>query len=627
MTRSYPKSSQIVNDSALNVLGSPVQAPLHTIFSKLAQESEHPYRLYASTPPDARLYITASETQTASGAQEVVSCDLNSLTAFTTGYIDFQSRAFTANILIAFPASTVGQYRHCVFSYLADGTIKASFTAESTSIVGLPNPLSVRETGSVVLGWITLQCTHVAGSFKTADSVTNVIENSVGGVSRVFQLTDKSFPLHPFLTDLNAGVYQDGGHDFLAVARDMPGGSPSADDDISSYKTGSLFLDSTFLRGYILLDNASTAAKWKEFLFNGGNASDVEIGTTVPTSTLFIKTNNIEAGSIDSAQSWSIGPIDGIASHAVHGDLTISGQLTVNGTSTIVNSTTVEVADNQIVLNNGEVGAGVTAGVAGLVIDRGSATDYEFVFRESDDTFRVGMIGSTQAVATREDSPTVNGVPFWNNTSSRFDTFSSFNYETSTNTLFLNYLDVNRIYLNAGPVDASIRGSSSALMMGIEGSTLMALSAAICSMGDYITPLVFQSSSISIRAAAGEPSLTFELIDGLSYKFKRVATPTAAFTLVSTFPSEIEHIRINGNSEISLGRNGNFIHSILGTGALALPAGVNSHRDDLTPSQGGAIRFNTTGSVIEYYTGSAWTNMASEPYAAALAISYAIVFG
>ena len=88
---------------------------------------------------------------------------------------------------------------------------------------------------------------------------------------------------------------------------------------------------------------------------------------------------------------------------SVSGSLTVTGDVAINGSTFTVNSTTVTTKDNIIVLNNGEVGSGVTAGRAGIKIDRGDAVDYELVFDEADDKFKVGQVGSTyETLATRE---------------------------------------------------------------------------------------------------------------------------------------------------------------------------------------------------------------------------------
>ena len=104
------------------------------------------------------------------------------------------------------------------------------------------------------------------------------------------------------------------------------------------------------------------------------------------------------------------------------GDVTIGGDLVVSGTRFISNTETVEIEDNLLVINSGEQGAGVTDGLAGIQVDRGTSPDYFFLYDENQDNFRVGVSGTLQAVATREDSPTANIVPWWNDTEYRFDT-------------------------------------------------------------------------------------------------------------------------------------------------------------------------------------------------------------
>lgn len=112
-------------------------------------------------------------------------------------------------------------------------------------------------------------------------------------------------------------------------------------------------------------------------------------------------------------------------------NVTISGNLTVSGTTTTIDTTTLQATDNIIVCNHGESGAGVTAGTAGLEVDRGSSTNYQFIFQESDDSFRIGEVGSTQAVATREDSPNANSIPYWDSGNNRFSTSSALTFQNS----------------------------------------------------------------------------------------------------------------------------------------------------------------------------------------------------
>lgn len=82
-------------------------------------------------------------------------------------------------------------------------------------------------------------------------------------------------------------------------------------------------------------------------------------------------------------------------------NVTVNGNITINGTTTTVNSETTQVADNIIVLNNGEPGSGVTKGTAGIEVDRGNLSSYQFVFDEVEDMFKVGMVGDLEIVSTR----------------------------------------------------------------------------------------------------------------------------------------------------------------------------------------------------------------------------------
>ena len=85
----------------------------------------------------------------------------------------------------------------------------------------------------------------------------------------------------------------------------------------------------------------------------------------------------------------------------VGGATTFNGNVTFNGTTTTVNSTTVTTKDNIIVVNQGEVGSGVTSGKAGIQVDRGDLADYQIVFDETDDMFKVGQIGNLETIASQ----------------------------------------------------------------------------------------------------------------------------------------------------------------------------------------------------------------------------------
>jgi hypothetical protein len=103
-------------------------------------------------------------------------------------------------------------------------------------------------------------------------------------------------------------------------------------------------------------------------------------------------------------------------------NLTIIGDLVVSGTTIFLNTEELNVLDNMIYINSGETNSGVTKSIAGIEIDRGYLTNYRFVFDEPTETFRVGQIGSLQAIATREDTPIDGFIPVWNSSLFRLNT-------------------------------------------------------------------------------------------------------------------------------------------------------------------------------------------------------------
>lgn len=133
-------------------------------------------------------------------------------------------------------------------------------------------------------------------------------------------------------------------------------------------------------------------------LSTSGTAADVYVQATGLSSNVRLSaTNEVQLVGTTSLQ----GNVTTTGNHSVGGNLTLTGNLTVNGSTTVVNSTAVTVKDNIITLNFGEVGSGVTTGISGIQVDRGDLTDYQFVFDESDDMFKVGQIGSLQTIASQ----------------------------------------------------------------------------------------------------------------------------------------------------------------------------------------------------------------------------------
>jgi len=84
----------------------------------------------------------------------------------------------------------------------------------------------------------------------------------------------------------------------------------------------------------------------------------------------------------------AIGQAVGTTSDVTFNNTVVNGNLTVNGTTTTVNTETLNLSDNQIVLNSNETGTPTQNG--GIEIERGTATNKTLVWNEADDKWTVG---------------------------------------------------------------------------------------------------------------------------------------------------------------------------------------------------------------------------------------------
>lgn len=106
------------------------------------------------------------------------------------------------------------------------------------------------------------------------------------------------------------------------------------------------------------------------------------------------------------------------------GDITIKGNVTQEGDTFISKAETVEINDNLLLINKGEVGAGVTKGIAGIEIDRGTLPNYQIVFDESDKRFKAGEVGNIWPLALRDEEVNMVDGMFvtWDSTTKRLKT-------------------------------------------------------------------------------------------------------------------------------------------------------------------------------------------------------------
>jgi hypothetical protein len=124
-----------------------------------------------------------------------------------------------------------------------------------------------------------------------------------------------------------------------------------------------------------------------------------------------------------------------LAGGTVTGNLVVGGDLTISGTTTTIDTETIGIKDNIILINSNQTGVPSTALKGGLEIERGDLTNFQFVFDENDDRFKVGQIGSLQTVATRTDDGTIanRGITFFNTSTNRLENNANIVIDSSNN--------------------------------------------------------------------------------------------------------------------------------------------------------------------------------------------------
>lgn len=166
------------------------------------------------------------------------------------------------------------------------------------------------------------------------------------------------------------------------------------------------------------------------------HVQNTDVGTTSQTFQLQMEKpgnkikNEDEAVSVRNADDSDY--VNFIAKNA-----TFKGDLIVEGQSFVTEAETVEIKDNILLLNKGEAGSGVTKGMAGLQIDRGTEPDFQILFVESDRRFKAGEEGNLQCLALRDDDGNMLDGMFttWDSATHRLKTT---NIIPSTRKLFFN---------------------------------------------------------------------------------------------------------------------------------------------------------------------------------------------
>jgi hypothetical protein len=164
-------------------LGALKLTSLDQLFEKVNQGLDFPLKLSENfITPDSKVYLSDSNIQDPDQTNKVVPPVKKQIFPDLSGlWVDFQTQAASnpADFDIEWPVTnTSGFYRYACFTLISSGQIKVLFTEENIALAGLENPGAYFIAGGLPVGYLSLQCTNVAGYFKTSGSTSNIIENS-----------------------------------------------------------------------------------------------------------------------------------------------------------------------------------------------------------------------------------------------------------------------------------------------------------------------------------------------------------------------------------------------------------------------------------------------------------------
>ena len=139
--------------------------------------------------------------------------------------------------------------------------------------------------------------------------------------------------------------------------------------------------------------------------------SDVDAGTGTWLTDITVDDHEITLSRSNTTQDTiQVGELvistagDKTGNLTVGGNAVITGNLTVEGTTTTLDTETVLIKDNIIEINSSQTGTPASSLVSGIEVNRGDEDNFQFVFVELTDDFRLGKVGGTlQPVLTRDE--------------------------------------------------------------------------------------------------------------------------------------------------------------------------------------------------------------------------------
>ena len=425
--------------------------------------------------------------------------------------------------------------------------------------------------------------TYADGAVSTHSSDTT----SVHGITDTAELATKAFA-----ATLLTGATKSN----ITITGDKNGLTISAENGVADSTTDNLTEGST--NKYFTDERAQDAV---------GNAAGTGLSYNDSTGAISVNTSTIQER-VSGVSDTEIGYLNGVTSAIQQQidakapkdaptftgemnaqDLIISGNLTVNGTNTILNTDTLQVEDNEIILNSNVTGAPSLNGE--ITINRGTSPDAKIIWNETVDKWEL----STDGGATSKVISTENYV----DTNLSSHTSKTTDVHGITDSANLAYLadisehasvtqDVHGITDTANLAyqsDISTHNSDTTDVHGIEDTANLAYQADISTHNSDTTDVhgILNTANLAYQADISTHNSDTTSVHGIT-DTAELATKTYADSAQSGAESYADGILTTHNSDTTS------VHGITDTAELATKTyadtAVSNHSADTTDVHG-----------------------------------------
>ena len=142
------------------------------------------------------------------------------------------------------------------------------------------------------------------------------------------------------------------------------------------------------VNGKGLVTGVSTASITTALTVGADSGTDDSVDLATDTLNFVGTANEIETAVSNNQIQIGLPSAVTVGSLTTSGNVIVGGDLTVSGTTTTVNTETINLADNQILLNSNETGTPSQNG--GIEIERGTSVNKTLVWNETSDKWTVG---------------------------------------------------------------------------------------------------------------------------------------------------------------------------------------------------------------------------------------------